>query len=100
MNDNVVKFPKLNWASPTSNEEAEQRLEEFKNSLLMIFLDDFVPFLLAKLNSNGITIENYHDIALINEVLKSSIMRFQGRSHPFQQMADESFEFKDDPEAS
>lgn len=96
MSNNVVSFPKAIWQAPANKEEADKRLEEFKDAMLELFLDEFVPFVLARMNIYGVLVENPHDIALISQSIKSAVMRSQNRIHPLQQFAEESFTFVDE----
>lgn len=95
MSNNVVNFPNTLWSLPQDKEEAEKRIEEFKDAMLDVFLDDFMPFILARMNAYGIMLENQHDIALIAHGIRSAIMRTHNREHPLQKFAEETFTFNE-----
>lgn len=98
VSNNVVSFPNTLWSAPHDKEEVEKRIEEFKDAMLDVFLDDFIPFLLARINTYGIMLENQHDIALIALGIRSAIMRTHNRKHPLQTFAEETFTFEQEPE--
>lgn len=100
MSNNVVNFPNTLWQAPSNKEEAEKRLEEFKDAMLDVFLDDFMPFLLARISTYGIMIENQHDIALIAHGIRSAVMRTHNRQHPLQKFAEETFTFDDEKDST
>jgi hypothetical protein len=93
---NVVNFPKATWHAPVDKEDADRRLEEFKDAMLDVFLEEFVPFLLSRMNIYGIVVDNPKDIAVIAASIQSAIMRTQNRYHPLQQFADQSIELMDE----
>ena len=96
MSNNVVSFPKAIWSAPVDKEEADKRLEEFKDAMLDLFLDEFVPFVLARMNMYGILVENSYDICLISQSIRSAVLRAQYRKHPLQEFAEESFTIVDE----
>lgn len=88
--NNVVKFPRVK-TSPQTEEEMEMFLENNKRKFIDNIVDHYGVQLLTKLATHGIEIDRIgfmDDYIFTMELLRASISRNLGLTHPASQLLD------------
>ena len=97
---NVIQFPKLNPNLPQPKQEAvedvHERVKRVKIDYVETCVDQLTKLIGRQFKHYGVEMtegeKSVKDMVMINEAIRSALMRTEGLEHPLQHVSEESFD--------